>query len=264
MNLSTGPRQRCPRAGSPISRFSSSNFHQATRMKLKRQFLQIAATGFLLFAVLLALGSTRPEGGASIRNSGAKSTAIRVKSDSDHNTASSGHEDAASLGGSFGSRASRASGEITHGKMLEHHREPESSASEMNHDISFRDPIIARFPELESMMLRTIDPALAGHSLPAFGRRATVEEAGQVSGTTGMMLTLSIDPIAPTSEESPLSSESDVAAHPEIQSNPDIAAHSTTPNMWNRLSYEQELFRTKWGWQAFDQVQKVLREQTGP
>ena len=28
------------------------------------------------------------------------------------------------------------------------------------------------------------------------------------------------------------------------------------------FTYEQELFRTKWGWAAYDQVQKVLREET--
>jgi len=233
-------------------------------MKLKRQFLQLTGTGFLLLSVLLALGLTAPSELKPVdRNSKTIRKESGTRGEPDHAISANRHEDAASAwSGSFEGTASGISREMTHGKLLNHYREPEPSISETNHDISFSDPMVARFKELGSMRLQTLDAQLPGHSLPAFGRRAFVEEVQQVSGTTGTMLTLAIDSITPEPDADPsLSENDDIIKNPSHPSTPGRATVSEASNPWNRLSYEQELFRTKWGWQAFDQVQKVLREQ---
>lgn len=233
-------------------------------MKLKRQFLQLTGTGFLLLSVLLALGLTAPSEVKPVdRNSKTIRKESGTRGESDHAISVHGHEDAASArSGSFEGTASGISREMAHGKLLERDREPEPSLTETNDDISFSDPMVARFKELGSMRLQTLDARLPGHSLPAFGRRAFVEEVQQVSGAIGSMLTLAIDPITPEPDANPSLSENDNnIENPTHPSNPGSATVSEISNPWNRLSYEQELFRTKWGWQAFDQVQKVLREQ---
>lgn len=229
-------------------------------MKLPRQFPQLVGTGILLAVVLLGLRLTAPSDASSVNNKAKPThTAAGSKLDFDQIAAMSSHGDAElAPSGSFEFQAPRSSGKMDRVSVLENDHKPDSDI--FSHDIheSFGDPLIAGFKELNTMKLRTVEPRLAGHSLTAFGRRAVVEEAGPVSGTTGVMLSLSIDPITSAPDEILPLPEPDKIAPPE---NAPGSAHMTS---WKGLSYEQELFRTKWGWQAFDQVQKVLREQQSP
>ncbi|MBK1817083.1 hypothetical protein JIN84_15775 [Luteolibacter yonseiensis] len=233
-------------------------------MKLSRQFFQMIGTGILLAAVLLALKLTAPSDAVSV-NRNPETKRIGIGS----SLPGSGRIEAA-ISHEEPSRA--RSGLLVHAASMHgsHQLEmlPAGSHDPISQQAAHRgdagpDPIIAAFNELETTMKsRVIDPQPAGHSLTAFGRRVTVEDSRQVSGTSGVMLSLAVDAV-PSSPDSinfsPLPNPetpaaSDVVATPGTEVPPQGTAS------WQGLSYEQELFRTKWGWHAYDQVQKVLRE----
>lgn len=241
-------------------------------MKLPRQFPQYIGTGLILLAVLLALKLTAPqETGPANRNWQNKPAATGSKSDFSHTAAGSGHENAGHAAHSpsdslarLDSPAPLGAGEVTLLGSLHAQDAAASFTPEARPGISYRDPVITRFPELETQPLRTIDPQLAGHSVTAFGHRAAVEEISQVSGTAGVMLTLSVAPVTPAPDGNSPLSPSATTADTDTPSDTEMAAKSQAVSSWKGFTYEQELFRTKWGWQAFDQVQKVLRQQHSP
>jgi hypothetical protein len=202
-----------------------------------RQILLLSATGFLLVALVLAFGM------------GVHPITISPRLAAAPSGSAFGNVSTTTLRGNkalldsgvtplFPSRRSQG---IPHF---------ESSASVARHGASSGDPLIASFKELRTMTFQTVDPELPGHSLAAFGRRAAVAETGKAPGSNGVILSLEMEPDIPAipGENPPL-----------VES---VVATATTA--WSGFSYEQELFRTKWGWQAFDQVQRLLREQSSP
>lgn len=100
---------------------------------------------------------------------------------------------------------------------------------------------------------QAVDPGASGNSMVLDGVRAEVtgyQKADQSPGV-GLSLQLVDAEVEHTSEAKPVD-------QPAVDA-------STSPGeapRWAGLTYEQELFRTKWGWHAFDQVQKALREDT--
>lgn len=46
----------------------------------------------------------------------------------------------------------------------------------------------------------------------------------------------------------------------QVHANPSALASRSYANPRSGLTYEQELFRTKWGWHAFDQAQRAVSE----
>jgi hypothetical protein len=94
------------------------------------------------------------------------------------------------------------------------------------------------------------NPRLIGNSLSHAGQRAEIQQYQPSPGSVGVGLALSVG----THSEA------------EIQTLPVDQAGITHDKPYvvgtAGFTYEQELFRTKWGWAAYDQVQKVLREET--
>ncbi len=134
-----------------------------------------------------------------------------------------------------------------------------------------------------------------GHSMVLNGQRASVEKYQQAPGSLGTGLALSITdeftalpqtdaadhlpaPITTVGIDLPMdhlgspTTVSDVAHDEAGQAVVDGTVTEPAPMVdqsfssshiaaTDGLSYEQELFRTKWGWAAFDQVQRVLIEE---
>lgn len=113
------------------------------------------------------------------------------------------------------------------------------------------------FPEPQPWISRTGN--LEGSVLCGGGSRVIVVASKQEPGAAGIGLELLVE-----------ESQSVVSAtRVELEhSNEDVAieeglvATNQPSSQWNRLSYEEELFRAKWGWNAFNEVQKVLREES--
>jgi hypothetical protein len=92
-----------------------------------------------------------------------------------------------------------------------------------------------------------VHPSGPGNQLVVQGQRVTVD--GIVKGADGrpVNLEVSVDPVA----ASPVS----VAADPRRS-----ASHSSRMVRSGGLTYEEELFRTKWGWAAFDAARRAAME----
>lgn len=92
-----------------------------------------------------------------------------------------------------------------------------------------------------------VDPAAPGSSLSQDGQRATV--AGYVASDD------------PNEAEVQVSMEKDESTGSDSKAGSQL--HAGDPSRWGGLSYEEELFRTKWGWNAFAEVQRLATEKTG-
>lgn len=107
-----------------------------------------------------------------------------------------------------------------------------------------------------------VQSEFAGRTLSSNGFRADVVSFQQVSGSGGVALSLLIGPAdAPDAVVAKHDKQSDATAvldGPAAASVPESSYDAASMG----LSYEQQLFRTKWGWNAFEQVQKALREET--
>ncbi|RYD23868.1 MAG: hypothetical protein EOP88_02405 [Verrucomicrobiaceae bacterium] len=104
----------------------------------------------------------------------------------------------------------------------------------------------------------TNDPSVPGSSLSLDNQTATVTAAQPVSGGQGVALAVVVEdfPPHPVAVSDPSSgSEPEAADATDLSTSGPIAQRSG-------FTYQQELFRTKWGWSAYAQVQKILREDT--
>lgn len=104
----------------------------------------------------------------------------------------------------------------------------------------------------------TNDPSAPGSSLSLDSQTAVVTAAQPVPGSRGVALGIVVEDMPP-----------DAVAVPDFSPVPGQEPAGTTdlstPGPIARRSgftHQQELFRTKWGWAAYDQVQKILREET--
>jgi hypothetical protein len=86
-----------------------------------------------------------------------------------------------------------------------------------------------------------------GATLFFSGREAVIAATKPVPDAGNPSLSININPAI----------ETPVATQPE-----ETASYQRRPVMHRGFTYEEEIFRTKWGWAAYDQVQKVLREES--
>ncbi len=91
---------------------------------------------------------------------------------------------------------------------------------------------------------RTIDPTQPGNSFAESGVRVAVEGQQQGGEAAALDITLSLDAEAADQETTE-------AAAPRISSH--------NPYRRGGFTREEELFRAKWGWAAFDRVQRELK-----
>lgn len=92
-----------------------------------------------------------------------------------------------------------------------------------------------------------------GTSLVFAGQRAVVVATKPVPNSSNPALSITIAPVAAIpNAENPIMTQTSETAY---QENPVSRRRGFT--------YEEELFRTKWGWTAHDQVQQILREDMG-
>lgn len=104
----------------------------------------------------------------------------------------------------------------------------------------------------------TNDPSAPGSSLSLDNQTATVTAAQPVSGSQGVALAVVVEDLPPHPVALPDSSSgsgTEAADAPDLPTSGPVARR-------NGFTYQQELFRTKWGWSAYNQVQKMLREDT--
>jgi hypothetical protein len=94
------------------------------------------------------------------------------------------------------------------------------------------------------------NPHLIGNSLSLADLRAEIQQYQPSTGSSGVGLSLSVVPRTDAESAAPPVDPADAT-----NDGPHLVGTSG-------FTYEQELFRTKWGWAAYDQVQKVLREET--
>lgn len=109
---------------------------------------------------------------------------------------------------------------------------------------------LAALRESRPRPLLSIDPSLPGNSLPLKGGRLFVEAFRAVPGAASPELEVSIS-------KNPPASPAELSA-PAIASSMTAAPVAAAERQG--LTYEQELFRTKWGWVAFDQAQRAGSE----
>lgn len=100
---------------------------------------------------------------------------------------------------------------------------------------------------------QSVDPFAPGNALPVPGGSLIVQASRQNPNSATPELDLKFSPIALTPSNKETASDTAVKTTPEPQSS---AAAVNRPG----LTYEQELFRTKWGWVAFDQAQRKSSE----
>lgn len=102
----------------------------------------------------------------------------------------------------------------------------------------------------EQIVWHSANPLLIGNALSFAGKRAEILQYQPSPGSLGVGLSVSITP-EPNVESAVLPVD---RADP-MNDGPHLIENTG-------FTYEQELFRTKWGWAAYDQIQKVLREET--
>lgn len=95
-----------------------------------------------------------------------------------------------------------------------------------------------------------IESSLPGHSLPSRGGVIAVQAFRTVNDATSPELDVVFTPSADAVTET---SSPNASQQPPTMIAPAGDSRSG-------LTYEQELFRTKWGWRAFDQAQRVAAE----
>lgn len=150
------------------------------------------------------------------------------------------------------------------GMPVENPDQPELASS-----VSARPlPFPAEFPLSNKQPWRANNSSAPGSLLSINNQIARVTAFQPIPGTKGVTLAVDVEdmtPDQPTFVEPTqvLETESNNPATP-----PDLSSPSDTPPSSNTVArssgftYEQQLFRTKWGWAAYDQVQKLLREET--
>jgi len=89
-----------------------------------------------------------------------------------------------------------------------------------------------------------MDPAVPGSSLVVDGQRVTVDGYGTSEDANQPELEVKIE----GEEDSSSGREPDKGRRP-----------AGDPSAWG-LSYEEELFRTKWGWAAFAELQRIAKQ----
>lgn len=105
----------------------------------------------------------------------------------------------------------------------------------------------ALFTRPEAEPFRAVDPVQPGNSLPLAGGRVFIEShRAAAAGTTSPELEVSFSKDAPASSDG------------QSQTSPSAARQRA--DLRPGLTYEQELFRTKWGWVAFDLSQRAGSE----
>lgn len=98
-----------------------------------------------------------------------------------------------------------------------------------------------------------VNPKLPGNSLSSGKTVAEIKGYQPSPGAVGVGLSLDI---TDANETAP----SDPAVKPEVLADRSIERPAQDEHVG--LTYEEELFRTKWGWAAYDQVRRVLREES--
>lgn len=105
----------------------------------------------------------------------------------------------------------------------------------------------ALFTRPEAEPFRAVDPVQPGNSLPVAGGRVFIEShRAAAAGTTSPELEVSFSKDAPASSDG------------QLQTSPSAARQRA--DIRPGLTYEQELFRTKWGWVAYDLSQRAGSE----
>lgn len=102
----------------------------------------------------------------------------------------------------------------------------------------------------EQIVWHSANPLLIGNALSFAGKRAEILQYQPSPGSLGVGLSVCISP----------ESKVESAVLPVDRPIPTNDGPHLIEN--TGFTYEQELFRTKWGWAAYDQIQKVLREET--
>lgn len=104
-----------------------------------------------------------------------------------------------------------------------------------------------------------VNHQLPGNYLLLDGKRGEIQQYQKAPGSVGVGLLLDVVSDDERNDEpaDTTSPAAELATQTEIQSSPVNATEGQVG-----FTYEEELFRTKWGWAAFDQVRKTIREDT--
>lgn len=111
------------------------------------------------------------------------------------------------------------------------------------------------FPEPQPWISRTGN--LEGSVLCGAGSRVIVVASKLEPGAAGIGLELLVEEAVASDTRVDLDHSNEGVTEEE-----GLVATNQPSSQWNRLSHEEELFRAKWGWNAFNEVQKVLREES--
>ena len=149
---------------------------------------------------------------------------------------------------------------------------PSHTATPLGFVDSPQDPFFPRRPSFSNNHAwHPVDPEAPGHQLSFQGQVARVVASQAVAGSNGVALSVIVEdlpvqsasatdlPATPKTEDG---AEESAAAHESAPAAEGLAASPSESGVTSRfrgLSYEQQLFRTKWGWSAFDQMQKTLQ-----
>lgn len=104
----------------------------------------------------------------------------------------------------------------------------------------------------------TNDPSAPGSSLSLDNQTAIVTASQPVPGSRGVALGVVVEDTPPNPVVVP---DFSPAPGQEPADAPDLPTPGPVARR-SGFSHQQELFRTRWGWAAYDQVQKILREET--
>ncbi|MDB6007305.1 MAG: hypothetical protein JWR15_4292 [Prosthecobacter sp.] len=107
----------------------------------------------------------------------------------------------------------------------------------------YSSPVPSR--DVEQVMV--VDPDLPGNFLVANGLRVAIQQKVTGSNGSGVALDVVITPVVDT-----------VGTSPSAQDGSDVAQNQTGRGRTG-FTYEQELFRSKWGWAAYNAANRGAR-----
>jgi hypothetical protein len=198
-----------------------------------------------------------------LHDSGSCRECSRVAGDSDFKVAPKGFSDlslvtpsslrAASSRGRVLAQTLSTSAKIESGKS----KIPATESSSLQEEISETPlPTAVSLPEKDQIWAG-VNHRLPGNYLHMDGKRGEIQQYQKSPGSVGVGLVLDVVPDDETNREpgDTASSSPELITQTGTQASPVNVKENPVG-----FTYEEELFRTKWGWAAFDQVRKTIRE----